>query len=101
MTGTGEAQVFRERTMGVEKDKLWDIRERTFAYALRAIKLFQALVRGRDRAGGVIGRQFLRSATSIGANVEEAQASESRADFIHKYGIAQKKPKKAYTGSAF
>jgi len=81
--------------MGAEKDKLWDIRERSFAYALRAIKLFQALVRGRDRTGGVIGRQFLRSATSIGANIEEAQAGESRADFIHKYGIAQKEAKES------
>jgi len=81
--------------MRAEKDKLWDIRERTFAYALRAITLFQALVRGRDRAGGVIGRQFLRSATSIGPNIEEAQAGESRADFIHKYGIAQKEAKES------
>jgi four helix bundle protein len=32
----------------------------------------------------------LRAATSIGANIEEAQASESRADFVHKLGIAQK-----------
>jgi len=32
----------------------------------------------------------LRAACSIGANIEEAQASESRADFVHKLGIAQK-----------
>ena len=32
----------------------------------------------------------MRAATSIGANIEEAQASESRADFVHKLGIAQK-----------
>jgi four helix bundle protein len=95
VTAEGEVQISRERTMGAEKDKLWDIRERSFAYALRAIKLFQALVRGRDRTGGVIGRQFLRSATSIGANIEEAQAGESRADFIHKYGIAQKEAKES------
>jgi four helix bundle protein len=43
----------------------------------------------------VIGRQYLRSATSIGANVEEAQAAESRPDFIHKMGIAQKEARES------
>ena len=65
-----------------------DIRERSVQYALRAIKLYQALQRGRDGSGWILGKQFLRAATSIGANVEEAQAGESRGDFIHKYGIA-------------
>jgi four helix bundle protein len=43
----------------------------------------------------IIGRQFLRSATSIGANIQEAQSGESRADFIHKYAIAQKEAKES------
>ncbi len=43
----------------------------------------------QDGAGWILGKQYLRAATSIGANIEEAQASESRADFIHKMGIAQ------------
>jgi four helix bundle protein len=38
----------------------------------------------------VIARQVLRSATSIGANVHEAQNAESKADFIHKFKIAAK-----------
>lgn len=67
-----------------------DIRKRTFQYSLRAIKLYHALQEAKDGAGWVIGKQFLRAATSIGANVEEAQAGETRADFVHKYGIAQK-----------
>jgi four helix bundle protein len=37
-----------------------------------------------------MARQLLRSGTSIGANVEEAQASQSKADFISKYSIACK-----------
>lgn len=37
----------------------------------------------------------MRSACSIGANIEEAQASESRADFIHKLGIAQKEARES------
>ena len=73
-----------------EKTKPRDIRNRTYQYSLRAIRLFQSLQEGTDRAGWEISRQYLRSATSIGANVEEAQSGESRADFMHKYGIAQK-----------
>jgi len=37
----------------------------------------------------------MRSATSIGANIEEAQSAESRADFIHKYSIAQKEARES------
>jgi len=37
----------------------------------------------------------LRAATSIGANVEEAQSAESRPDFVHKYGIAQKEARES------
>jgi four helix bundle protein len=67
-----------------------DIRRRAFQYSLRAINLYHALQEAKDGAGWVIGKQFLRAATSIGTNVEEAQAGETRADFVHKYGIAQK-----------
>ncbi len=61
-----------------------------FLRALRAIKLYQALQEQKDGAGWIIGKQYLRSATSIGAHIEEAQHGESEADFVHKYGIAQK-----------
>ncbi len=66
------------------------IRERSFAFALRAIKLYRHLQSQKDGAGWVIGKQFLRAACSIGANVEEAQSGESRADFVHKLGITEK-----------
>ncbi|HEY9638030.1 MAG TPA: four helix bundle protein [Coleofasciculaceae cyanobacterium] len=81
--------------MNGEKQKNWDIRERSFKYALRAIKLYQCLQEGKDGAGWIIAKQYLRSATSIGANVEEAQSGESRADFIHKYSIAQKEARES------
>ena len=42
-----------------------------------------------------MGKQYLRAATSIGANVEEAQSAESRLDFVHKYGIAQKEARES------
>jgi four helix bundle protein len=72
-----------------------DIRTRSYAYSLRAIKLYQALQQRKDGAGWVLGRQYLRAATSIGANVEEAQSGESRLDFVHKYGIAQKEARES------
>lgn len=78
-----------------ERQKPWDIRERSFKYALRAIKLYQFLQEGKDGAGWILGKQYLRSATSIGANIEEAQSGQSRADFIHKYSIAQKEARES------
>ncbi|MEP0546782.1 MAG: four helix bundle protein [Rhodothermales bacterium] len=72
-----------------------DILKRSEDYAVRAVKLFQHLQAGADRAGWVLGKQYLRSATSIGANIEEAQDAESRKDFVHKYGIAQKEARES------
>ncbi len=78
-----------------EKSANPDIRERTFSYALRAVKLYQALEKRGDGAGRVLGRQLLRSGTSVGANVEEAQSAASRADFIHKLTISQKEARES------
>jgi four helix bundle protein len=69
--------------------KMRNIGERTFEFAVRIVKLADATAR-RSRIGEKLSSQILRSGTSIGANVEEAQAAESKADFIHKYGIALK-----------
>ena len=65
-----------------------DIAERTIAFSLRIIRLFQEL--DKDSVGRVIGNQLLRSATSIGANVHEAKGAQSNADFIAKMSIAHK-----------
>jgi len=73
----------------------WDIRQRSVAYPLRAIKLYHYLQTCKDGAGWILGKQYLRSATSVGANIEEAQAGESRSDFIHKLGIAQKEARES------
>lgn len=64
-------------------------------YALRVIRLYRHLQKQKDGAGWVIGKQLLRSATSIGANITEAQSGESRADFIHKYSISQKEARES------
>ncbi len=72
-----------------------DIRKRSVAYALRAIKLYRFLRGHKDGAGWILAKQYLRCATSIGANIEEAQAGKSRSDFIHKLGIAQKEARES------
>lgn len=63
------------------------IREKAYSFALQIIKLYQALVSGNEF---VISRQVLKSGTSIGANVEEALAGQSWADFLSKMAIASK-----------
>jgi four helix bundle protein len=82
-------------TKDLDKRPPREIRARTFAYALRAVKLYQHLQKKKDGAGWILGKQYLRAATSIGANMAEAQAGESRGDFIHKLGIAQKEARES------
>jgi four helix bundle protein len=72
-----------------------DLPERTFQFARRVVKLCQFL----DEKPGVsrtLANQLLRSGTSIGANVEEGQASQSEADFISKYSIACKEARETH-----
>lgn len=64
------------------------IQERTYDFSLRIIKLVQALP--QNNAGFVLGKQLLRSGTSIGANVEEAIGAFSKEDFTYKMSIALK-----------
>ncbi|MGF7218319.1 four helix bundle protein [Spirosoma lacussanchae] len=64
------------------------IREKSFRFAVRAIRLYQYLSDGQKEY--VLSKQMLRSGTSVGANVREADNAESKADFIHKMGVAQK-----------
>ena len=66
----------------------FEIRERTFLFAVCVIRLVKRFPRTLDAIE--IGRQFLRAATSVGANVEEAHGAESQRDFIHKMSIARK-----------
>jgi four helix bundle protein len=59
----------------------------TFQFALDIIKYSEAL---QEEKKFVIANQLLKSGTSIGANIREAQNAESKADFIHKFKIAAK-----------
>ncbi|RPJ14576.1 MAG: four helix bundle protein [Deltaproteobacteria bacterium] len=72
-----------------------DLPNRSFEFAKRVVKLCQYL----DETPGVpriLANQLLRSGTSIGANVEEGQASQSQADFISKYSIACKEARETH-----
>lgn len=77
------------------QDKPWDIRERTFAFAVRVVKFCRKLER-EHRVERALISQLLRAATSIGANAEEAQAGQSRADFISKNAICLKEARETH-----
>jgi four helix bundle protein len=62
-----------------------ELKGRTKAFAVRVIKMVDALPRGLS--GQVIGRQLLRSATSVGANYRAACRAQSRAEFAAKLSI--------------
>ena len=61
--------------------------QKSYAFALQIVQLFKSLVEKKEF---VLSKQILRSGTSIGANIHEAVASESKRDFVHKLGIAVK-----------
>ena len=63
------------------------IKTKTYDFALKIIMTFKQLKADKEY---VLSKQLLRSATSIGANVEEGIQGQSKADFIHKFSIAQK-----------
>ncbi|MGD0384051.1 MAG: four helix bundle protein [Thermoguttaceae bacterium] len=66
------------------KDKN-DLPVRTTNYALRIIRLYTVIP--KNAVGEVIGKQLLRSGTSVGAQYREARRSRSAAEFISKLGI--------------
>jgi four helix bundle protein len=70
-----------------ERNSRGGIQERSFALALRVLKVVRAL--SRDTASQVVARQIACSGTSVGANVEEAQGSHSKAEFVRRMNIAR------------
>jgi four helix bundle protein len=63
------------------------VKEKSFTFACEVVSLCKTLC---DRKEFVLSKQLLRSGTSIGANIREAEQAESRRDFIHKLAIALK-----------
>ena len=63
------------------------VKEKSFNFSLEIIRLYQKL---KQKNEFILSKQLLRSATSIGANIEEALAAQSRKDFLAKMSIASK-----------
>jgi four helix bundle protein len=64
------------------------LKEKSFSFALRVVKCYQYLI--TEKKENILSKQLLRSGTSIGANIREAEQAQSRIDFIHKLSIALK-----------
>jgi len=68
--------------------------KKSYDFAIRIIKLFQYL--NNEKKEFVLSKQILRSGTSIGANIEEAQGGQSEKDFISKLTIAYKETRETH-----
>ncbi len=69
------------------------IKNKSYAFALRIIVLVRWL---RERKEYDLGSEMLRAGTGIGANVEEALAGVSRADFVAKMTVASKEARETH-----
>jgi len=79
----------------LRKDPPRDIHERTFEFACRIVRFYLACER-RKRVPKSLLTQLLNSGTSIGANLQEGKAAQSRADFISKARIALKEARESH-----
>jgi len=77
--------MFLERRCNIKENILID---KSIAFASRIIKLHQYLIKTKKET--IISKQIVRSGTSIGANINEANYGQSKADFISKMHIALK-----------
>src|SRR4030042_3830228 len=64
------------------------LKNKSFKLAVRIVNLYKYLC--DEKKEFVLSKQILRSGTSVGALIREAEHSESKADFVHKMAIAQK-----------
>lgn len=64
------------------------LKDKSFLFAVRIVKCCKYLRSSKKEA--VLSKQLLRSGTSIGANIREAEQAQSKADFIHKLSVSLK-----------
>ena len=69
------------------------ILDKSFTFAVRVVKLYKYLC--DEKKEYILSKQLLRSGTSIGANINEAQAGQSKADFISKMSISSKEARES------
>lgn len=77
-----------EKKKAIEADKPFDLRERSFIFAVRVIQWVRTLP--TDPGAQILARQLLRSATSIGANIEEADGADTAKDRVYKWTLSRK-----------
>lgn len=65
-----------------------DIGERSFRFGVRIVKMVSAL--SQNISADAIGKQIVRSGTSVGANIAEAQGAVSKKEFVYHMNIAKK-----------
>lgn len=70
------------------------IKIKSYQFALNCINIYKDL--NNNKREYILSKQFLRSATSIGANIEEGLAGQSKRDFIAKFQISYKEAKETH-----
>ncbi len=78
----------------MQNENKTNLKARSYAFALKIIKLVDEISRN-DLSSGIISKQLIRSATSIGANITEAQAGSSKKDFTNFFSYALKSANEA------
>ena len=73
------------------KERKNEIVDLSFQFAVRIVNLYKYLI--KDKQEYVLSKQLLRSGTSIGANITEAQDAQSKKDFVSKLSISLKEAK--------
>ncbi|HEY4417495.1 MAG TPA: four helix bundle protein [Verrucomicrobiae bacterium] len=74
-----------------------ELQQRTKKFGIRIVKLIEALP--KNTTTSVMGRQLLRSATSVGANYRAVCRARSRADFVAKLGVVEEECDNPFIGS--
>jgi four helix bundle protein len=72
----------------MQNEKIYDIKKRTLVFSLDIINFLKEL--DRSYIADTLGKQVLRSSTSVGANIVEAQAAPSKKDFANFFNVALK-----------
>jgi len=88
-----EEKIAKKSTIPGKKDVPYDIRERTFLFSVRVLKWVRTLP--QDMGTQITARQLLRAATSVGANIEEADGADTSKDRIYKWALSRKEARES------
>ncbi len=86
--------MMKDKGLIINDKKPRDIRERSFTFAIRVLKMGKAL--SKNSINNILINQVVRSATSVGANIEEAQGAYTKSDFTHCMNIAKKEARETF-----